>query len=437
MDTERPVNLRSLAYWLVDGLKGGVVRRHCRDLEAISRMSPFEQRRTSESRAREMAAFAIRNVPFYAGLDPATSFERMPVVNKSVMREDIGRFIASGRSTADMRKAMTSGSTGTPFVVYQDRDKRARMEADTIYWGAQAGYGMGEVLFYLRIWTKALTKGAIYPYLTNIWPVDVSLQTPEELEAILRRMLACRGRYSLLGYVSSLEALCQHVEATGPRSFPNPPRGILTMSESLDGGLRNRLLRQFGVWPVSRYSNIENGLVAQQPRGPEDYFVLNHGSFHVEVLSEASDQPVKEGEAGRIVVTDLFNKGMPFVRYDTGDIGAFSKDKEGRLVIGRVEGRRMDQISDARGRPVSPLVVNNQMLAFPEMRQYQFIQRAHGDYLVKVNLPGGFARTQELIAMFKSLLGEDAQVAVEMVEEIPVLNSGKRKKVVNLMERQS
>lgn len=431
---ERPVNLRSLVFWMVDCLKGGAVRRHCRDLEAISRMSALEQRRTSESRAREMAAFAMGNVPFYAGLDPATPFDRMPVVNKSIMREDIGRFIAGGRAPGTMHRVMTSGSTGTPFVSYQDRGKRDRMEADIIHWGARAGYGLGEVLFYLRIWTSTVTKRSGYSQLTNIWPIDVSLQTPESLEAILGQILACRSRYSMLGYVSSLEALSQHVEATGPRSFPNSPRGILTMSESLDEGLRKRLLRQFGVWPVSRYSNMENGLVAQQPRGPEDHFVLNHGSFHVEILSETSDQTAREGELGRIVVTDLFNKGMPFVRYDTGDLGAFSRDNDGRLVIGRVEGRRMDQISDAKGRPVSPVIVANHMWSFPEVKQYQFIQRAAGDYLIKINLPGGFAREPELISTFRSVLGQDARIAVEMVEEIPVLSSGKRKKVVNLCQ---
>lgn len=73
------------------------------------------------------------------------------------------------------------------------------------------------------------------------------------------------------------------------------------------------------------------------------------------------------------------------------------------------------------------------MLLFPEIKQYQFIQLGKAEYIFKLNPEGSFTREQELINFFKPFFGNDADIKVEYVKEIPLLNSGKRKMVVNLM----
>ena len=432
----RLFNLRRAAFLAKDFLRGGPVMRHLADLERMDALGSDEERAESRRRADAIAAYAAKAVPRYRNLVPENArLEDFPVVDKTTLRERQDEFIARGMRRENMRHMLTSGSTGTPFGSYQDRGKRDRAEADIIHWGKMAGYHMGERLFYLRVWTRAVKRSRLGAYLSNIESLDVTSLSDESLDAILDAVLGHRGDYSLLGYVSSFEAISRRMTADARKAGVNGPKGILTMSETLDDGLRARLREQFGVWPAARYSNMENGLVAQQPMGPESHFVLNHGSFYLEILDQASDRQLPEGELGRIVITDLFNRGMPFVRYDTGDLGALSRDAEGRLVLGKVEGRRMDQIFDTRGRQVSPVIVANHMWSFPEVLQYQFIQRGQGDYLFKINLPGGFRRQDELLDTFKAILGSDAKMAVEMVDEIPMLSSGKRKKVVNELTR--
>src|SRR5690606_33945446 len=44
----------------------------------------------------------------------------------------------------------------------------------------------------------------------------------------------------------------------------------------------------------------------------------------VEILNE-KNQVLPDGEEGRIVITSLYNKAHPFIRYDIGDIGIRSK----------------------------------------------------------------------------------------------------------------
>jgi hypothetical protein len=52
------------------------------------------------------------------------------------------------------------------------------------------------------------------------------------------------------------------------------------------------------------------------------WFHVNSDAVIVEVVDLRSGEPVEEGTAGRIVVTDLLNTAMPIIRYDIGDVGA-------------------------------------------------------------------------------------------------------------------
>ena len=82
---------------------------------------------------------------------------------------------------------------------------------------------------------------------------------------------------------------------------------------------------------------------------------------------------------------------------------------------------------------VSPYVINTPMHEYLEIQQYQFIQEGEKQYTMLINLKEGhsFDRENKMITMLRSYLGDDAEIKVKYVEEIPVLKSGKRKQVVN------
>jgi phenylacetate-CoA ligase len=58
------------------------------------------------------------------------------------------------------------------------------------------------------------------------------------------------------------------------------------------------------------------------------------------------------GHKGEIIITDLFNKAMPFIRYKTGDVGSL-KQKKGVLFLDRLIGRTNDNIILPNGK-ISP-----------------------------------------------------------------------------------
>jgi len=90
-------------------------------------------------------------------------------------------------------------------------------------------------------------------------------------------------------------------------------------------------------------------------------------------------------------------------------------------------------VYNTHGNLVSSFTITNNMMLYPESKQYQFIQLGRSEYYFKLNPDGNFNREQELINLFKTFFGNDADIKVEYVKEIPLLNSGKRKMVVNMM----
>ena len=94
----------------------------------------------------------------------------------------------------------------------------------------------------------------------------------------------------------------------------------------------------------------------------------------------------------------------------------------------------MDAIYNTDGELLSSFIITNSMWNYPELVQYQFIQVGKNKYLFKLNLEGEFKNEAKLIDDFKKYLGKDAIIIIEYVSEIPLLDSGKRKKVMNIMK---
>lgn len=320
-----------------------------------------------------------------------------------------------------------------PFAVYQDPLKRTRATADTLYFSEIAKYPLGQRLYFSRVWDKETTRSAFTCFKQN-WVIHESANLSEEMiEKFLTDLEHDHQKKSVIIFASTLAAITKYI-ATKRGKTTAKVESFITLSESLDPNTKEMAKEQFGCTVISRYSDQELGIMAQQECDSND-FVLNIGSFYFEFLDLEEDKPVEPGKPGRIVVTDLFNRSMPLIRYDTGDIAIQKPTKKGELPkLLTVEGRRVDFIYSTSGDLISPYVINTPMHEFQDISQYQFIQNGEKNYKMLINLRQGlseFGREGDMRAMLKSFLGFDANIEVEYVDEIPVLKSGKRKQVVN------
>jgi len=100
------------------------------------------------------------------------------------------------------------------------------------------------------------------------------------------------------------------------------------------------LENQFGVPVVNEYGASELDLIAFE--NPEGDWQVNSETLFVEILDDHNNV-LPYGKEGRIVITSLFNKAHPFIRYDIGDIGILDqKSSSQKPILKKLIGRTND-----------------------------------------------------------------------------------------------
>ena len=100
------------------------------------------------------------------------------------------------------------------------------------------------------------------------------------------------------------------------------------------------LEKQFGIPIINEYGASELGLIAFE--NPEGEWLVNMKTLFVEILDE-NNTVLPYGQEGRIVITSLFNKAHPFIRYDIGDIGILDeKSTLQKPILKKLIGRTND-----------------------------------------------------------------------------------------------
>ncbi len=236
----------------------------------------------------------------------------------------------------------------------------------------------------------------------------------------------------LRSYASWYDAIVNYIESgKGKAEDLKSLRVCISSSEALNEDTRERMMRLTGVPIVEAYANEEAGVMAQQRISDTNYY-LNHADYVFEFLKLNDDTPAEEGELSRIVITDLFNYAFPLIRYDTGDTAIFHRGDDtsgGWIYITSLYGRRLDLVYDTNGVPVHPMNFARILKNIPGIIQWQLIQNEERKYTVMLNMREE-SSINETISEIRSVLGSDADISVEYVNDIPVLASGKRKPVV-------
>lgn len=429
-------NIRNIIFWFLDYLKGSPVLKNLKEIKTIneSKDNSFIDN-YQKKKINELLEYSKRNIPFYKNIEQI-DLHSLPIIDKIQYKKNINNFCSNKFDKNKLHKSITSGSTGTPFVSYQNKEKKKRNTADTIYFSKIAGYNLGETLFYLKIWSDNNRKSRFIQFLQNIIPIDVIRLSNSNIKHFINTLNSKKGNIHINGYSSSLEEICKYFDVD-TNSIINKKfkvGSILAQSESLTDETKNRLLKYFDCLPCSRYSNLENGIIAQQTLKNNNIFLINRASYIVEILKMDNDKAAQPNELGRIVVTDLTNYAMPFIRYDTGDIGKFLVNDDRTVnhsFLKEIQGRKLDLLLDAKGKIVSSYIVYKNMFKYPEIDQYQLVQETKNDYRFIISMNGKFKREDELKKEFLKYLGPDANFEIEYVKEIPLLNSGKRRKILN------
>ena len=383
-------------------------------------------------RVAAISEYAAANCPFYRKVGYQGSLDDFPVQTKGDFLAHYNGILSEeyrGRKN-HLARLTTSGSTGTPFTVYADPDKMNHVNMNFMAVLELNGFRMGMKRGEFRAWIKGKNTVPLSRQIkNNLRMIDISNMSDDSLAAILERIRRERIQV-LVAYSSAIVALTDYVERTKPDLRHLDVEMIFTMGEALPEATRQKAKELFGIKPVLSYGNNENGFIAVSLHG-EDSYTIDLYHYYVEILKMDSDEPAGEGELGRIVVTDYYNRAFPMIRYDTGDTGKmrFWTDQMGRrhACFTEIYGRRGSLIYNTKGEPLSIHVFMNNLLNFEGvLRQAKCIQTGLKEYTLVLNpAEGAEVDEEKVIASYRNYLGDDALFTVEYTDGLPIQQSGK------------
>ena len=415
--------VREWFFWRLDRLKGGPIISAYREIELMCDSETVDEDKI-KLKIKSILDYAVQHAGFYMPYKSYSNLQDFPIIDKNSI-------VAAGKEAFsdqyDLKKLVqmhTSGSSGKQFTSYQNKQKKNRVRAEIAYFGLKCNYRIGDRNLYFRVWSDEFKKSPFSAFKQNMIMIDITRLDEPVLESIRSRLKKERGLKCILGYPSTYEILANYCLHKGDTPDMFKVKVIISSAETLKDSTRKKLQQLFDCDIVSRYSNQENGIMAQEVVGM-DYLQLNCSSYYFEFLKLYADEPAEPGELSRIVVTDLYNRAMPMIRYDTKDVAIFDVLPSGRKIIRTVYGRREDQIYDVNDMPVSIGKVDYRLINLNHLMQYQIIQDARGTYRLKVVCNQEKHSWQQLMGEMKYIFGEAANVQIDYVDEITRRSSGK------------
>lgn len=426
-------------YWLNDFLHGSQMWKQYRDVVQIIDNQDVAGGKRQEY-LKSIVKYAKENVPYYMRLSGLETLSDFPIVNKQKYLSDYDSFcVAKDRipyQKGELHVQKTSGSTGTPFAVPQDT--RCRMRRIAIIKGEneKIGFHSFDAMMHLRAVSHYWNDSRDFLYIKdlNIWYVDNANLRASKISEIIK-LINEKDINFVRGYMTSLDMITRYMEERQLKF--NHKVTFISVGELLQEWLRKRVVDYLKCDIISQYGNEENGIFGQSYiNGSGRHINMNGAGCIVEVLKMNSDEPAEIGELGRVVVTDFTNYAFPMIRYDIGDLAAPCEYYPDGTIksIDKLSGRVTDMIYNTQGEIIDiynsiPTEIYNN----PLVKQYQFIQTDEKEYLMNISTENDNVKTEEqkFIDKLKDVLGDDASVKINWVNELPVLSSGKRKIVIN------
>jgi phenylacetate-CoA ligase len=232
------------------------------------------------------------------------------------------------------------------------------------------------------------------------------------------------------GYAEALNLLAQYIQSSG--GLENKPRGVMSSAQTLPEGSRRIIEEAFGCKVYDKYGGREFSGIAYECEAHEGHHVVSEG-YIVEILREG--QPAAPGETGEVVITDLNNYCMPFVRYRIGDLAqAVDNSKtcscgRGMPRMGHIDGRVQAIIQGVDGRYLPGTFFAHYLKEFDfAFKRYQVVQEERDAMTFKIVKGSRFSQDvlDQVLETFRRYLGKEMRIDIEFVENVEMIRTGKR-----------
>ncbi|MCJ2164781.1 MULTISPECIES: DVU_1553 family AMP-dependent CoA ligase [unclassified Pseudodesulfovibrio] len=280
------------------------------------------------ARLREIVAHAQTNSPFYArhlegvdafAIESFDDFSRLPTITPDHMRETPEQLLCVSQDAVARAVTLTSsGTTGPPKRIFHTEED---LEATVDYfaWGMGNIAGKGRTVLVLmpgdrpggvgRLLVDALTRAGGRAVTHGVMEnVDVAL------DQCLEEAADC-----VVGSPAHVHMLAH---AWQRRGLPKGTiRSVLLCWDAIPEAVAANVERLFGCRVFRHWGMIETGLGGAVECAPGSGMHLREADVFMEIVDPETGAGLPDGEFGEMVVTTPLKRGMPLIRYRTGDTG--------------------------------------------------------------------------------------------------------------------
>jgi phenylacetate-CoA ligase len=444
---------RNILAPVLDLFRGTGTLKQLSFLEKSQWWPPQKIAALQDEKLRKLVLYSYEKVPYYRrlfdekGLKPddiktSKDLAALPILTKGLIRENLQDLTAAGFPENQLIKMTTAGSTGEPLFFHCTKDGQysCGYAAEQRAYG-WAGISMGDKWLSLgirrqkgnflqdvqyrvrRLFERALA--------IDRWDINEG-----SLPGLIKRLKRFKPVYfrGFPGFVHLMARVMEDRKMNMVR-----PKAIVTCGEALQDFQRENVEKAFGCKCYSSYGAAEGFSIAFEcPTHNGFHIAAEH--FIVEIVDDAG-QPVPPGLQGRVLITNLHNYAMPFIRYDIGDIGSLpgiSCNCGRGLPLMNLSLAKTTDFLATRSRGTLP-GMSLPMAFFADwgVQQYQVVQddpEGVTVYLAPAAIfPAGRreALTKETVNRFKLVLGDDMDINVKFVDQVPVSKYGSWRVVVS------
>jgi len=419
---------------------GRSISKYRRFLEKSQWWSQGQLKEYQNEKLRALIKHAYTNVPYYQELfdemklkpeDIRTTDDllKLPILTKEIIRENFPHnIVAKNIPKKQMMLIGSSGSTGEPLQYYSTKGAYSFNLACNIrgwYW---FGFRMGDRFIKL---SQNPREGFINKLQDKVQRCEYVLSqslTQKDIKDIVELVRSSKAR-TIRGYPSTLYILAGYIKVQGIKDIK--PLAVTTTGEIIFDHVRELVESQFHCPVFDAYSG-EGGANVFECQTHEMYHISDEYAF-TELIRDG--ERVEEGK-GEIVSTNLWNYAVPFIRYNVKDVGVSTPKKcscgRGLGVLERVQGRDSDILVTLSGKHLIVHYFTGYFEWVDSVEQFQVLQN-EPDKLTLL-LIGNEKFNDEAKSKIQSdigeYIGEDMELEIRIVEDIPLTRSGKRRFVI-------
>ena len=329
-------------------LNGYPMKDARREFEKIQSLTQAEYEDYVIKRKNEIVAFHFKNNASYKKLVGETipdAWHKLPIMTKRDFQKPLKERLSIGYNLKNVYVNKTSGSSGDPFVFAKDKFSHALTWVNIFnrfgWFGIDFNSSLQARFYGIPLDFLGYKKERFKDFLGHRYRFPIFDLSDKVLETVLSKFKQKRFDY-INGYTSSIVLFAKFLEQKNIvlKTVCPTLKCCVVTSEMLFDDDKLLLEKQIGVPVVNEYGASELDLIAFQ--NPQGEWQVNSETLLVEVLDD-NDTVLPNGKEGRIVITSLYNKAHPFIRYDIGDVGVLDEKSTFRKpILKKLTGRTND-----------------------------------------------------------------------------------------------